>query len=285
MTEAEWLECDDPQKMLYFLEAKPTRQRRKSDGRASGTVRKGLAARVTSNRVRLLFTCACCRRLWAMIPIEESARWVELAEACADGASDLAQVVELLHASFETSSPGKRLAKGSYSYEEQKDTDLGATLGTFHSLLRNLCNLEDSWFWDKRAVLETLRTAGRHAWQAARRKPKERRLALSNAAVDAEQDVLAQLLRDLFGNPFRQASIGSGSLPLTVRLLAQAAYDERQLPEATLDPARLAVLADALEEAGCQDQSILDHCRGPGPHVRGCWLRFVDCQYPDKMAG
>ena len=53
--------------------------------------------------------------------------------------------------------------------------------------------------------------------------------------------------------------------------LAQAAYDERELPSGTLDATRLAVLADALEEAGCPDRTILDHLRGPGPHVRGCW--------------
>jgi hypothetical protein len=35
---------------------------------------------------------------------------------------------------------------------------------------------------------------------------------------------------------------------------------------------RLPILADALEEAGCTDADILAHCRGPGPHVRGCWV-------------
>ena len=35
---------------------------------------------------------------------------------------------------------------------------------------------------------------------------------------------------------------------------------------------RLPILADALEESGSTDQTILDHCRGPGPHVRGCWV-------------
>jgi hypothetical protein len=47
--------------------------------------------------------------------------------------------------------------------------------------------------------------------------------------------------------------------------LAQAVYDERAYD-------RLPVLADALEDAGCHDADILTHCRGPGPHVRGCWL-------------
>jgi hypothetical protein len=56
-----------------------------------------------------------------------------------------------------------------------------------------------------------------------------------------------------------------------VKKLAEAAYEERSLPAGTLNTQRLAVLADALEEAGCTDQTILDHLRGPGPHVRGCW--------------
>jgi hypothetical protein len=49
------------------------------------------------------------------------------------------------------------------------------------------------------------------------------------------------------------------------------AYEERQLPEGTLDSARLAVLADTLEDAGCTHAELLGHLRGPGPHVRGCW--------------
>jgi hypothetical protein len=52
--------------------------------------------------------------------------------------------------------------------------------------------------------------------------------------------------------------------------LAQAAYDDRHLPEGTLDPARLGILADALLDAGCDDEELLAHLRSPGPHVRGC---------------
>ena len=44
------------------------------------------------------------------------------------------------------------------------------------------------------------------------------------------------------------------------------------MPAGTLDNTRLAVLADALEEAGCTEADILGHLRGPGPHVRGCWV-------------
>jgi hypothetical protein len=57
----------------------------------------------------------------------------------------------------------------------------------------------------------------------------------------------------------------------TVWKLATTAYEERVLPSGTLDPARIAVLADALEDAGGGDAELLAHLRGPEPHVRGCW--------------
>jgi pSer/pThr/pTyr-binding forkhead associated (FHA) protein len=57
----------------------------------------------------------------------------------------------------------------------------------------------------------------------------------------------------------------------TVLSLALASYEERPLPLSHLDPARLAVLSDALEEAGCTERAILEHLRSPGPHVRACW--------------
>jgi hypothetical protein len=57
-----------------------------------------------------------------------------------------------------------------------------------------------------------------------------------------------------------------------VSCLAQAAYDERILPAGTLENTRLAVLADALEEAGCSDEQVLGHLRGGGEHYRGCFI-------------
>ncbi len=77
------------------------------------------------------------------------------------------------------------------------------------------------------------------------------------------------LFRDVFPNPFRPAPIvdpcwlaWNGG---TVKRLAQAIYDARTFED-------LPILADALEDAGCDDVEMLDHCRGPGPHVRGCWV-------------
>jgi hypothetical protein len=85
-----------------------------------------------------------------------------------------------------------------------------------------------------------------------------------------------QLLHDIFGPlPFRPVVRDLALLTWhdgTIPKLAQAIYDDRALPSGHLDHHRLAVLADALEDAGCSDQDMLAHCRGPGPHVRGCWV-------------
>jgi hypothetical protein len=80
-------------------------------------------------------------------------------------------------------------------------------------------------------------------------------------------------LCDLFGPlPFRPVSVSPAWQTAEVVALAQAAYDHRELPDGTLDTTRLAVLADALEEASCTNADILNHCRRPGVHVRGCWV-------------
>jgi hypothetical protein len=100
----------------------------------------------------------------------------------------------------------------------------------------------------------------------------EARLAAGDSVARQDERVAhCSLIRDIFGNPFRPVSFVPAWLTPTVLKLAQAAYDNRLLPSGLLDNTRLAVLADALEEAGCDNQDILSHLRGPGPHVRGCW--------------
>jgi hypothetical protein len=77
------------------------------------------------------------------------------------------------------------------------------------------------------------------------------------------------LLRDSIGNPFRPVTLSPAKRTPTVVSLARAAYNERQLPSGELNPHHLAVLADALEEAGAPGE-LVAHLRGPGPHIRGC---------------
>jgi hypothetical protein len=86
-----------------------------------------------------------------------------------------------------------------------------------------------------------------------------------------ERQEQARLLREVTGNPFRPVVITAGCLTPSVVSLAEAAYAERDLPSGHLDAARLAVLSDALEDAGCDNTELLGHLQSPGPHVRGCW--------------
>jgi hypothetical protein len=91
-------------------------------------------------------------------------------------------------------------------------------------------------------------------------------MAVTAAQVAADQRCSqAALLRDLFGNPFRPVAFDPAWRTRTASAVAQVIYDGR-------DFSLLPVLADALEDAGCEDAGVLNHCRGPGPHVRGCWV-------------
>jgi hypothetical protein len=92
----------------------------------------------------------------------------------------------------------------------------------------------------------------------------------SEQALREEAARQAGLARDVLGNPFRPVAFDPAWRSPTVVALAEAAYQERLLPSGELDPQRLAVLADALEEADA-DAVLLAHLRGPGPHVRGCF--------------
>src|SRR5262249_61367763 len=71
------------------------------------------------------------------------------------------------------------------------------------------------------------------------------------------------VLRDIFGNPFRSAALKRHWLTANDRAvvnIAQAIHDEKAFD-------RMPILADALQDAGCDSADVLEHCRGPGPHV------------------
>ena len=79
------------------------------------------------------------------------------------------------------------------------------------------------------------------------------------------------LIRCVFTAPSRPVTLDPSLITPVATALAQAAFDHRDLPSGQLDPARLAVLSDALEEAGGTGD-VLAHLRSPGPHVLGCWV-------------
>ena len=110
------------------------------------------------------------------------------------------------------------------------------------------------------------------AWNTVSEVRRAIRASVPHADTYQESKSQSCLVRDIFGNPFRPVKIHPSWLTPPVMTLARGVCDERLLPTGHLDPDRLAVLSDALEEAGCDDADILEHLRSPGPHVRGCWV-------------
>jgi hypothetical protein len=211
MTEAEWLKCEDPLRMLRSA-------RRKKGCR-------------TGERVWRLLACAAARRLWEGLN-DPCRRTVETAERFADGRATAAAA----QAADEGLLRGGRMP-------------LCRGFGTARWTVWGPWRGRDNLF---KAVSAALEVAG---WEAGPDEPGHQ----------------CGLIRDVFGNPFRRVTVAPAWRSADVGRLAEAAYAERSLPAGTLDGQRLAVLADALEEAGCDRAEMLTHLRGPGPHVRGCW--------------
>ena len=74
-----------------------------------------------------------------------------------------------------------------------------------------------------------------------------------------------RVLREIVGNPFRPSVLDPHWRTGDVLGLARGIYEDRAFD-------RMPLLADALMDAGCDDEQVIGHCRGEGPHVRGCWV-------------
>jgi hypothetical protein len=197
--------------------------------------------RVSARKLQL-FGCACCRCLvWDLLTDDRSRQAVVVAEQFADG---LATREELEAASV---AAGKAIA--------------GVPQWTSASHATWAARVVAATDWSD----EVMAVHAACSAFASGEPPAVGRERMSRAA---------ELLRDVVGSPplLQPAVVDPSALAWNggvVRRLAQAAYDDR-LPSGLLDNARLAVLADALEESGCNDAELLGHLRGPGPHVRGC---------------
>jgi hypothetical protein len=189
-----------------------------------------------SDRKLRLFACACCRRQWALLTDERSRNAVEVAERFVDW----------------------------YALQE----DLEAATRTAGYINRDSpCTLTGRVM----SALE-LHLAGAFMGCCEEEAMDAVEVALWDIALglgDVERPAHCQLVREIFGNPFRPASVELAWRAWnddTVTKLACVVYEER-----AFGGDRMNVLADALEEAGCTDAQILTHLRGPGPHGRGCW--------------
>ncbi len=205
-----------------------------------------------SDRKARLFAVACGRRIWPLLDDERSRRAVEVAERFADGLAGQKEraAAERGAAAAAGEFPGEHAANAAWwttakPGQPEFMADQTARFAVQAAFLRNSAGYGEEYFEAEEAA-----TRQEHLWQSA-------------------------VLREIFGNPFRRLpAIDAAVLGWndgTVKTLAQTAYEERSVPSGTLDNVRLAVLADALEEAGCTDAELLGHLRGPGPHVRGCW--------------
>ena len=186
-----------------------------------------------SERKLRLFAVACCRRIWQLLPDERSRHAVEVAERYADAQ---ATEEELLAVGMDASAVPLNFSDM---------TSVNATEAALYTT------------GPTRYLLDSRQPGLNPALNAG--------LAVSGNALNREQRHQALLLRDLFGNPFRPIAVDPAWLTPTVVQLAQTIYDDRAFD-------RMPELADALHDAGCHDADILNHCRGLGPHVRGCWV-------------
>jgi len=203
-----------------------------------------------SERKLRLFACACCRNIWDYIESPAARRAIEVAERFADGQAskrELADVQRQLAGCIKDNLDGV-----AYDAEtgEVRDGLLAAQLVVSPRLsVATLCATAAHATNAIAAVLYW------HEWNDP-----------GTENDDAYQEGIqqGQLLDDIIGDPFRAEVVSRRWLSSTVVSLAQAIYDGGQFQN-------LPILADALEDAGCDQQNLFQHCRQPGDHARGCW--------------
>lgn len=277
MTEAEWLACEKPLPMLEFLHD------------------------TASERKLRLFACACCRRVWPLLTDKRSRKAVEAAEQFADGCLSPDQFAIVRASAQEAFLKVKREKQVVEATAECAPTaEYCAVCARLYAIAAARLTVaisadrsielrdayyenEEEWgnsgprrgcsYWTITAAGESEET---RVYAECSAKPLEEiDFDVDDAARVAgtkqeESEVVAHiaLLRDIFGNPFCPLPVNPHMLAWNegvVRKIAHSIYDEGVFD-------RLPILADALEEAGCITPDILNHCRQPDEHVRGCWV-------------
>ena len=191
----------------------------------------------TSERKLRLFACSVCRQLASFVGTREYIRGIEAAEAYADGGRMKAAMKRCRQALNE-----RMVSLVDTSGHGQSDEWNALFLGHVA-----ICEKDYRSFPTCLSYLQS---------------------GLGGDSVKKAISVSYLNVRDIFGNPFRPITIDPawltwhGGLLVSMSQQMYASRDFRDMP----------VLADALEEAGCQDQDILAHCRSGGEHVRGCWV-------------
>jgi hypothetical protein len=232
-----WDSCDVPDSMLDLVQ---------------GTV---------SLRKLRLFAVACCRRVAHLVTDEAVARLLNLAEANADGTAGEAEMraaVSHLQSLQSLASRRERRVRPDKLREVRASGYALDAIAQTLGLLRRQYDLDppdDACWIAGYDVPEDARLAAR--WGAPASQQME--------VVSAEAVFQAGLVREIIANPFRPVVFAVPWLTRDAVAIAKDIYGERRFED-------MPILADALEEAGCNNATILAHCRQSGQHVRGCWL-------------
>jgi hypothetical protein len=249
MTEKTWLTSRDPRKLLGAISGMITPGlafqlgwggdfRRQAPGVLHGTV---------SDRKARLFAVACCYTLRHLITNDRCRNAVEVSEQFADGLAtkrQLAQVRNKLDAKTRGQIRERIRRAAIAEGRAEQDAEESAANWALGWDLAHDSAIADAW------------NAAAHCYFAAE---------VSEGPYAATKPYLCELLRDIVGNPFRGVKLHPRWLTANVVDLARTIYEQRAFD-------RLPILADALMDAGCADEQMLEHCRSDGPHIRGCWV-------------
>ncbi len=198
-----------------------------------------LGARVSDRQLRL-FALACVRRAWHFVTDKRIPKLVAVLEGVADGKVK--------------SRDRDRARDRSYAVASAEIDDMQQCIGF------DLWTAFDKELEREGNDLGECVAAG-FGYSAQGDSGNNRKFTKGKAAERAQQPAV---LREIVGNPFRPVALDPAWRTDTVRALARQMYDSQEFGAAP-------ILADALQDAGCECAPLLDHLRDPAAHVRGCW--------------
>jgi hypothetical protein len=211
-----------------------------------------LRSKISDRKMRL-FGVACCRRIWHLITDKRSRNAVDVAERYADSLASEQEREDAWSGAYDAN---EAAYVPEMRYLTATQADFAADYAHHAALMaseRKVSAAYEAANFAAQAVGEVTDSAAQIPGHAPSSK--------------VEAGWQAMFVRDIVGNPFRTVTIKPSWLQSKngiAREIAHAIYDEGAFD-------RMSNLADALEEAGCDNVEILSHLREPGLHVRGCW--------------